>query len=212
MYRALIAAIGGLAFAIAPSAEAAARCYTVPERAAVQVRMLQTELMVATLSCRGWNEFDYPSRYNEFIGKHSARLVANGRALQSHFQRSFGDDDVARNHLDRFVTQLANSASHRSIVQTDYFCAAAKEFLNDVAVVEPARLESYSGQRFADRDDVELTACAPPAKPRPVKAAVKVPAAEAGKAGEKAGTKIAAKGAAKPPANPPARAAAKSQP
>lgn len=120
------------------SAVAAQTCLSDRERAAVQVRLLQTELMVATLSCRGG---DYTQRYNAFVSKFMPELNEHGKSLKTYFAREHGKAANAR--LDAFITRVANEFSLRSMNEPDY-CDVAGAKLNDARDLRPGELVKFS--------------------------------------------------------------------
>jgi len=96
------------------------------EKEAIAFRHLQTELMVAALSC---GRQEYRSKYNIFILRYRPALQRNGRTLRAIFKRNYGASGKRR--LDDYVTRLANEASVRSMQRND-FCAAAGRKLDAV--------------------------------------------------------------------------------
>lgn len=126
-----------------PLADAySASCYTPAETAAVQVRMLQSELMVAALACRDSNpELGMVGQYNEFVHRLSDRLVSHSKILQAHFRKTYGADGMRR--LEAFVTALANDASKRSMTSAGY-CQSAAALFHDVGLLERRDLERFS--------------------------------------------------------------------
>lgn len=83
----------------------------------IEVRRLQTNLMVAALSCRARAE------YNDFILTHRPSLQKYGKAIRAEFRRRYGPNGSKR--LNRFITRLANEASARSNADREAFCADA---------------------------------------------------------------------------------------
>jgi len=83
----------------------------------IEVRRLQTNLMVAALSCRARSD------YNEFITMHRPGLQSYGKAIRAEFRRRYGHKGSKQ--LNRFITRLANEASARSNADRDGFCAEA---------------------------------------------------------------------------------------
>lgn len=83
----------------------------------IEVRRLQTDLMVAALSCGARSE------YNNFILAHRPSLQKYGKAIRAEFRRRYGPNGSKR--LNRFITRLANEASARSNADRDAFCANA---------------------------------------------------------------------------------------
>ncbi len=87
-------------------------------RAAMRVRVLQSELMVAALTCRE------QARYNTFVRKYEPKLVRSSRVLKTHFETTYGRQGTSR--LNAFVTYLANTASTLSIRSGADYCPAAR--------------------------------------------------------------------------------------
>ncbi len=114
-----------------------ANCLTNDEAVAIKARMLQTELMVATLSCR--RAISHEAAYNSFIDRHSAELQRHNRIIQQHFGRTGGN---AQRRYDTFTTALANDASNRSLGAAD-FCETSYKLFDAIAAVERGRLGAY---------------------------------------------------------------------
>src|SRR5689334_22340965 len=131
--RRVLTSLTALTFALAPLAEAgAANCYGPAEATAVQVRMLQSELMVGALACRDSNpELGMIEQYNAFIRRLGDRLVSHSKVLQEHFHKQYGA--ASKQHMDTFVTALANDASTRSMTAPNY-CHGAAELFRNVSV------------------------------------------------------------------------------
>ncbi len=123
--------------AMAPANRAdAAMCAMPPERAAADARVLQTELMVAALTCGQRN------RYNHFAKKFQPQLVANGKALRRYFRRAHGRSGEAE--VTRFVTRLANDASARSLVNgTEAYCAYASSLFDEVMAIDGKDFQAF---------------------------------------------------------------------
>jgi len=83
----------------------------------IEVRRLQTNLMVAALSCGARDS------YNNFIVTHRPSLQKYGKAIRIEFRRRYGKEGSKR--LNRFITRLANEASARSNADRAAFCADA---------------------------------------------------------------------------------------
>jgi hypothetical protein len=114
----------------------AAKCATGPEQAALQTRVVQTELMVMALSCQEH------SRYNRFVTKFQAELIKHGTELRNFFNQAYGEQGPQR--LNKFVTELANVSSHRSLVRTDQFCNEVRTEYDAVLALPPSQLASYA--------------------------------------------------------------------
>lgn len=94
------------------------------ERLAVRARVVQSEMMVAALSC------GLRSQYNAVVAEFQTELVSHGRVLRSMFTRTHGAG--GQKALDRFITQLANDASIRSNRARSAYCDSAKRTFKDV--------------------------------------------------------------------------------
>lgn len=95
---------------------AVAGCIAPMDMAALRTAAMQQELMVAAFSCHEIRS------YNRFVIEHRAELQASDARLKAYFTERSGRG-VAGYHL--FKTELANSASLRSIRNTEAFCADA---------------------------------------------------------------------------------------
>lgn len=94
------------------------------ERMAVRARVVQSEMMVAALSC------GLRSQYNAVVAEFETELVSHGQVLRSMFTRTYGAGGQIA--LDRFVTKLANDASMRSNLARRAYCATAKRSFADL--------------------------------------------------------------------------------
>ncbi|MGH8581069.1 MAG: hypothetical protein ACREVK_13465 [Gammaproteobacteria bacterium] len=102
-------------------------CAQPHEHTALNTRVLQTELMVAALSCGN------RPLYNAFVRKFRDDLVKQGHSLRLFFARHYagrGEKD-----LNIFITRLANETSQRSNADRAAFCSHASslfhQLLND---------------------------------------------------------------------------------
>ncbi len=91
----------------------------------IEVRRMQTHLMVAALSCGARAD------YNAFVINHRSSLKKYGTAIRQEFKRRYGKAGPRR--LNRFVTRLANEASARSNADRDQFCADASTMFEKTA-------------------------------------------------------------------------------
>jgi hypothetical protein len=87
---------------------------TSKERASLELRLMQTELMVAALGCSA------ADRYNAFVTRYQPQLVDGGKTLQNLFKRIHGGQ--AFNRVNHFVTRVANEASLRMVQNANQFC------------------------------------------------------------------------------------------
>ncbi|MCK5297157.1 MAG: hypothetical protein KAJ75_09735 [Alphaproteobacteria bacterium] len=102
-------------------------CARENELTALHLRSLQSQLMVAALSCGKRNQ------YNAFVIKHKNELASNGRVLIDYFKRTYKYNSQSK--LDDFVTILANEASSRSISNRDEFCSYSSHLLQSLLML-----------------------------------------------------------------------------
>lgn len=143
---ALAAVCGSSHLALAQAANAR-------EQAALDVRYLQTELMVAALSC---GRPEYHQHYNVFVSKFGNSLKQHGTMLKSYFTREYGKQGITQ--MDRYVTRLANEASLRSMQQPT-FCQDSATLFQRANALEPASLVGFSASIAGNR---EMVASGPP--------------------------------------------------
>jgi len=103
------------------------------------VRSLQTELMVAALTCQ------IRAEYNSFVSQFKNNLVRNGTALRNFYEVRFGAD--GEKHLNAYVTKLANKASQRTIKARADYCVQAKQLFSEVLASEPGLLATIAADR-----------------------------------------------------------------
>ena len=125
---------------------AKAKCLRPAEQSAVQMRLLQTDLMVAALSCHRKPD------YNTFAVKYRDELVRGGRTLRALFDRVHGKS--ARTELNSYITRLANTASMQSLNGNDY-CGRMGKLFDGVLAVSPTGFAEFVA-RFSATGDVEL--------------------------------------------------------
>jgi hypothetical protein len=110
------------ATAAAP-ANVRAICYNSADLTTVRSRMVQQELVVATLQCQGpGGSRAYEAQYGAFIGKYSGELASNTNALKQVAGRK-------RLNIDVFVTEIANRTAQRAPVDKE-FCSRSKRALD----------------------------------------------------------------------------------
>jgi hypothetical protein len=105
--------LAGAAVAIGGPAIAQS-CVQSADRTAFEVRALQSQLMVAALSCARDND------YNAFVRKFQGELGGAYRSIQGHFRRTAGGGH--QRALDGYITTLANEQSQDGIRQGSRFC------------------------------------------------------------------------------------------
>ncbi len=117
----------------------AATCTSSEEEKAAHVRQLQTELMVAALKCSHKPELS--AQYNSFVRAFGKQLGENARVLQAQFKRNYPKDHQTR--FDRFITQLANNASVKSLNAPD-FCEEVPSLFEAVLKLEGNQLVAFA--------------------------------------------------------------------
>lgn len=115
----LCAALMGSVLTSAQPARAEA-CADRDARRALELRVLQSELMVAALTC------GQRQSYNAFVTTFKPFLKDQGAQLRTFFVEQYGLA-AGPERLNRMVTRLANTASQRSLNQSNQvFCEQAK--------------------------------------------------------------------------------------
>lgn len=134
--RAALAFVSVAAVAFAASG-AAAGCARPHEKVALESRVLQSELMVAALSC------GQAAEYNAFVRKFQPELFRRGLALKDYFARLHGRG--GEQQMNRFVTVMANEASSRNVADQDSFCAQAGTLFDQLRSLDPPGYVRFVG-------------------------------------------------------------------
>ena len=135
--RGMALGIAGLTL-MATGPAVALMCASPSEQSALDARVLQTELMVAALTC------GQQTHYNAFVTKFRDPLTARGQTLRQLFKREYGV--AATRRLDNFITRLANEASYRSLMQGTSYCTATASQFATAMQYEPRELESLTSK------------------------------------------------------------------
>ncbi|HEY8612312.1 MAG TPA: hypothetical protein VIL69_13595 [Roseomonas sp.] len=104
----------GLVALAAATPALAQTCVQPAEKAAFDVRALQSQLMVAALSCQ------QDEQYNTFVRQYNSELGGAYRGINAHYRRTAGAR--GQSSLDGYITQLANAHSQDGIRQGSNFC------------------------------------------------------------------------------------------
>ncbi len=147
--RGALAALG-LTLPLAAPVQAA-NCAGPAEEAAVYVRVLQSDLMVAALTCNARHH------YNAFATRFQPELIRHGQALNGFFSRLYGAR--AEQKLNGFVTYLANDASMRSLAIGGDYCRRANAVFDTVLALDPSELGAFSTARLAAATPPRRIAC-----------------------------------------------------
>jgi hypothetical protein len=129
----LLSGLAALALIAASNqpALAAAQCMQAAEKAAFNVRALQSQLMMAALTCGQQDE------YNMFVQRHQRTLSDAHQRIASHFGRMYGS--AGEEQLDRYITDLANAQSQDGMRQGSSFCHHMKPFFQEAMALRDAR-------------------------------------------------------------------------
>ena len=112
------------------------------ETAAINARLLQTEMMVAALTC------NLRPQYNKAIRTFEKDLVRHGKVLRKMFRRSHGAS--AQRRLDKYITQLANNASARSNYDRATYCRTAASLFDDVLAAQAGGFDQLTRKLIQD--------------------------------------------------------------
>jgi len=141
-FRRLAFAAALVAVALLPASARTETCIRPAEVGSLKARLLQTELMVAALTCKRRDD------YNRFIAKFGPELIAKGKALKAVFRRLYGA--TAEPSLNGYVTRLANEASLRSL-RTQGYCDGVGAMFGKTLGMQPHMLAGYlADQPFSD--------------------------------------------------------------
>ena len=113
-------ALAGAFMLMAAPAAVAQVCLSDADRAAFEMRHLQTQLMVGAIQCRGERDLGQRYYYNRFAKTQRDLITRSNAALKAFFKRTHGR--AYRGELDTYVTDLANTVSSASRHVED-FCA-----------------------------------------------------------------------------------------
>lgn len=102
-------------------------CVNAREKAAFDLRALQTHLMVGALSC-GMGD-----RYNAFVTRWQSDLAGAHRNLTGYFNRAYGAR--GQSQLNEYITSLANAQSQEGIRQGSHFCGRIAPLFEKVSAL-----------------------------------------------------------------------------
>lgn len=114
-------------------------CASEGDFAALSLRVLQSDLMVAGLRCR------VHSKYASFVQKFGPELRANGGTLKKFFKTQYGGKGITQ--LDLMVTRLANDSSSRAGVDTHSYCREVGGMFDEVLSVNGGEIKTYAVAR-----------------------------------------------------------------
>ncbi len=158
-----------------PSLGLAASCFSKAELEASHVRQLQTEFMVAALSCEKHPTVDITGKYNAFVKKYQKELGSNAKDLRGHFSRNYGASQSRA--FDAYMTTLANDASMHG-QKSAAFCEVTDLTIDKVLLLKNADLQPFATTMVAGYSNAEpckgVVASTALSKSEPVTAAVSV--------------------------------------
>jgi hypothetical protein len=135
--RRLLSGLAAIGLLATQQAQAELGCLSPPERSAVEVAALRSQLMVLATGCQEDNS------YNAFIHKYQPDLLSNEHALDDIFKHKFGRR--GQQEHDRFTTDLANAESTAGLKLGTDFCAHNGMIFREVMALQSAAdLASYA--------------------------------------------------------------------
>lgn len=132
----LLNAAAFVAVGLAASNAVAQSCANAREKAAFDLRALQTHLMVGALTC-GMHD-----RYNAFVTRFQSDLAGAHRNLTGYFNRVHGR--TAQRDLNEYITALANAQSQEGIRLGSHFCGRIGPLFDQVMGGGKAELAAIS--------------------------------------------------------------------
>jgi len=109
-------------------------CAQQHEQHALNASVLRAELMVAALYCGVHTD------YNAFVTRYQSSLTEQGHLLRAFFRRQYGR--AGEQHMNSFVTRLANEESRRSTAQRARFCREAAALFDGLLGEGPFYLQA----------------------------------------------------------------------
>ncbi len=134
--RTILAAICGVVLAGPALANA---CMRPEERNALEVRALQSYLMVSALNCQRGES------YNQFVRRFGSELSAATRTTTAYFNRAHGGQ--GRTRFDGHNTNTANEHSEDAIRAGSFFCRDADSLFRQALATPGADLAKFAAER-----------------------------------------------------------------
>ncbi|MBX6376727.1 MAG: hypothetical protein IRZ13_21175 [Acetobacteraceae bacterium] len=175
-FRSLLAGLGALAVASSPALAAPEpACLRPPEQTALELRALQSRLMVGAVACR------QEDAYNAFVRRFQRELGSAYNQAEGHFRRIHGGQ--GRTRFNQFDTQLANAQSEENNRHGAFFCRDTQVFFREAMALDSAQLAKFGVERNIVLP-YEAPTCSQaettrPARSRPARAARTTSAASA---------------------------------
>lgn len=128
--------------------QAQAACASKYEKQSLEMRALQSELMVAALAC------GKKAEYNFYVSRFTPDLRWHGKQLRSFFNRTYGA--ASEKKLNQFVTQMANQASRLSLSRNNaQYCNHANRVFHRVNAAMPWQVIDYAKMQYATWHNVQ---------------------------------------------------------
>ena len=106
---------------------------------AIEVRAMQTELMVAALSCNAQHD------YNAFVTRFKSVLNKHVKTMDGYFKRVFGSG--GEREVTRYTTGLANRSALTSVADMNKFCDDSIATLREVRDVPLKDFDAFATTR-----------------------------------------------------------------
>lgn len=110
--------IAGLVAASIAAPAVAQSCMPAAQRAAFDMRALQSQLMVAALTCDKYTE------YGQFMNRNQTELRTTLTTIRTYYRGS-------ASAVDNYITTLANTHSQEGIRQGSHFCRDVGAFFQE---------------------------------------------------------------------------------
>ena len=126
-----------LTIVTASGAHAAPGCVSGPERDALEIKKLSSELMVTSEACQATD------RYNAYMHRYQGALTSNEAVLGGYFKRAYGRG--YQKNYDDFTTDLANVQMQQGLKSGTAFCGLLAEAFDEVMVLDgPGELADFA--------------------------------------------------------------------
>lgn len=157
-----VAALSALSFAAGAKPSPEPNCVNDKVITAMQIRIAQTELMVAGLSCKQYDQWAgtaNTTRYNDFVTRYRPILMNDGHKVLKRFFPT-------EQRLNDYLTRLANEAQLRGNANMAIFCTQASKIYDDLLNNGEVELKVYSASLPMAHKHGH-NACTPPASVTP---------------------------------------------
>ncbi len=126
-----------------PAPQATKNCASQEEADALNMRVLQSDLVVGSLSCKLHND------YADFVKSNKKALADHALVMKRYFDRT-GSGTAG---MDRFVTTLANDSSKHSLNNHETaFCGQARGLFQELKAFSSTQLSS----KLANTPDIVI--------------------------------------------------------